>query len=176
MNIFILCIIFSLFFLSGAIFFVIFPTFTHYLCIFTLKNARFWALACNKDARLFIKTHLYEKTSTYVGINHIGIIDSQCADRLRVAQGATRACRFGQRDDWPFSICNSDFCGGTYVQSRGWGRYAGSVWSISSSMAPMFPLVPTASPKLLALMRSLAVLPPINSNPMPIIALWVSHL
>ncbi len=99
MNIFILCIVFSLFFLSGAIFFVIFPTFTHYLCIFTLKNARFWALACNKDARLFIKTHLYEKTSTYVGINHIGIIDSQCADRLRVAQGATRACRFGQRDD-----------------------------------------------------------------------------
>ncbi|WP_144007655.1 hypothetical protein [Prevotella sp. P5-108] len=31
-------------------------------------------------------------------------------------------------------------------------------------------------PKLLALMRSLVVSPPINSNPMPIIALWVSHL
>lgn len=90
---------FSRFFLTGAIFFVIFPTFTHYLCIFVPKNARFGALACNKDARLFIKTHLYEKTSTYVGINHIGIIDSQCADRLRVAQGAARACRFGQRDD-----------------------------------------------------------------------------
>ena len=54
MDIFIICIVFSLFFLSGAIFFMIFPTFTHYLCIFTLKNARFWALACNKDARLFI--------------------------------------------------------------------------------------------------------------------------
>ena len=63
MDIFIICIVFSLFFLSGAIFFVIFPTFTHYLCIFTLKNARFWHLPATKmqDYSLkliYMKKHL----------------------------------------------------------------------------------------------------------------------
>lgn len=98
MDIFIICIVFPYFFEWRNIF----HDFSNVYALFVYLYAEkcpFWALACNKDARLFIKTHLYEKTSTYVGINHIGIIDSQCADRLRVAQGATRACRFGQRDD-----------------------------------------------------------------------------
>lgn len=54
---------FFLIFLSGAIFFMIFPTFTHYLCIFTLKNARFGHLPATKmqDYSLkliYMKKHL----------------------------------------------------------------------------------------------------------------------